>query len=138
MYKNTRTYTDFNGNERTEDFYFNLTEAEIVEMDLTTEGGLEAMINKIMAEQDRAKLIMMFKDLIRRSYGVKSLDGKRLIKNDEVFDEFSQTTAYSDFFMELATDAKIASDFVNGIIPANRRAAAKPAIADINKTSIPS
>ena len=135
MFKDTRTYIDFNGNERTQDFRFNLTEAEIVEMDLTTEGGLEAMIKKIMDEQDRARLIMLFKDLIRRSYGVLSLDGNHLDKRPEVFEQYSQTQAYSDFFMELAANAQLASDFVNGIIPAKRRVKSEELKSALPETS---
>lgn len=117
MLKKTIEYVDYNGTERKEDFYFNLTEAELAEMELTTEGGMENMINRIIAAQDNASLVKLFKDLIYKSYGVKSDDGKRFIKNAGVFAEFSQTEAYSKLFMELATDEKAASDFVNGILP---------------------
>lgn len=117
MIKRTMTYTDYDGNERTEDFYFNLTKAETTEMELSSEGGLTKLIEKIMAEQNSVEIIKVFKDLIRRSYGQKSLDGKRFIKSDELFEEFSQTEAYSDLFMELATNAESATAFVNGILP---------------------
>lgn len=117
MLKKTITYTDFDGNERTEDFYFNLTKAEVTEMEMSTEGGLTKSLNKIVAEQDSKKIIESFKDLILRSYGEKSPDGKRFIKSQELRDSFAQTEAYSDIFMELATNAELASAFVNGIIP---------------------
>lgn len=117
MLKKTMKYTDFDGNERTEDFYFNLTKAEVTEMEMSTEGGLTKSLNKIVAEQDSKKIIESFKDLILRSYGEKSPDGKRFIKSQELRDSFSQTEAYSDLFMELATNAEMASAFVNGIIP---------------------
>ena len=117
MLKKTIKYTDFDGNERTEDFYFNLTKAEVTEMEMSTEGGLTKSLNKIVAEQDSKKIIESFKDLILRSYGEKSPDGKRFIKSQELRDSFSQTEAYSDLFMELATNAEMASAFVNGIIP---------------------
>lgn len=117
MLKKTIEYVDYDGVQRKEDFYFNLTEAELAEMELTTEGGMENMINKIIAAQDNAKLIALFKELIRKAYGEKSDDGRRFIKNEGVFAEFSQTEAYSKLFMELATDEKAASDFVNGILP---------------------
>ena len=117
MLKKTVTYTDYNGVERTEVFYFNLTKAEITEMELSTEGGLEAMIRKIVAEKNAPAIIKIFKELVLKAYGEKSPDGRRFIKNDEVRDAFSQTEAYSDIFMELATDADAAAAFVNGIIP---------------------
>lgn len=117
MLKKTITYEDYNGNERTEDFYFNLSKAEVMEMEMSTSGGLTEMIHRIVAEQDAPAIIKIFKDLVLKAYGQKSLDGKRFIKNDELREEFSQTEAYSQLFMELATDAKAAAEFVNGIIP---------------------
>lgn len=119
MLKKTMTYLDFDGNERTEDFYFNLTKAEILEMDLLAEGGLDKFLTKITQEQDSKRLVEMFKDLIYHSYGEKSLDGKRFVKTKEIQDAFTQTQAYSDLFMELATDEKAASAFVNGIVPSD-------------------
>ncbi len=117
MLKKTITYTDYDGNERTEDFYFNLTKAEITEMELSHDGGLTKLIEKIVAEQDSKRIVEIFKDLILRAYGEKSPDGKRFVKNQELRDAFAQTEAYSDLFMELATDAEAAVAFVNGIIP---------------------
>lgn len=117
MLKKTITYRDFNDEEHTEDFYFNLTKAEILEMNLSTYGGLDKMIEKIIATQDTPKIIAMFKDLVLRSYGEKSDDGKRFIKTDEVREAFSQTQAYSDIFMELSTNEQAAIEFVNGIVP---------------------
>ena len=111
-------YTDFNGNERTEKFYFNLTKAEIMEMEMSTSGGMAEMINKIVETQNAPEIIKIFKELILKAYGEKSADGKRFIKSDELRDEFSQTEAYSQLFMELATDAEAAANFVNGIMPA--------------------
>ena len=117
MLKKSITYTDYNGTERTEDFYFNLTKAEIMEMELSTTGGLAELIQKIVKEQDAPAIIKIFKDLVLKSYGEKSPDGKRFIKSKELSTEFSQTEAYSQLFMELATDADAASKFVNGIVP---------------------
>ena len=119
MLKKTITYTDYNGSERTEDFYFNLSKAEIMEMEMSISGGLAEMITKIVAAQDAPAIIKIFKDLILKAYGEKSPDGKRFIKSDEITTAFSQTEAYSQLFMELATDADAASKFVNGIIPAD-------------------
>ncbi len=120
MLKLTRTYQDYNGVSRTEDFYFNLTQAEITEMEVSVDGGLVEMINRIVAAQDGKQIIALFKDIILRAYGEKSPDGRRFIKNQEIRDAFAQTEAYSDLFMELATDSKAAANFVNGIIPAQK------------------
>ena len=117
MLKKTITYTDFNGVERTEDFYFNLTKAEIAEMELEVPGGMTTMIERITKTQDAPSLIKVFKDLILRSYGKKSDDGRRFIKNKELVEEFKDSEAYSELFMELATNAEAASAFVNGITP---------------------
>lgn len=117
MLKKTITYSDYNGNERTEAFYFNLTKAEVTEMEMSTAGGLAEMIEKIIAAQDAPSIIKIFKDLVLRAYGEKSPDGKRFIKSDELSTAFSQTEAYSQLFMELATDADSAAKFVNGIVP---------------------
>lgn len=119
MLKKEITYTDYNGTQRTESFYFNLSKAEIMEMELGTTGGYTELVQKIIEAQDTASLIKIFKDLILKSYGEKSLDGKRFIKSEEISAGFAQTEAYSELFMELATDDKAAADFVNGIIPAD-------------------
>lgn len=118
MLKKTITYTDYNGTERTEDFYFNLSKAEVMEMEMGIEGGMTEMINKIVAAKDAPAIIGIFKKLILKAYGEKSADGKRFIKSDEISTAFSQTEAYSDLYMELATNADEAAKFVNGIVPA--------------------
>ena len=119
MLKKTVKYTDYNGVERTEDLYFNLNKAELMEMELCTTGGMAEMIKKIVAAQDTPSIIKIFKDIVLKAYGVKSDDGKRFIKNDAIREEFVQTEAYSIIFMELATDADAAAKFVNGIMPAD-------------------
>ena len=117
MLKKTITYVDYNGAERTEDFYFNLTKAELMEMEMGAVGGLSGMIEKIVSAKDAPAIIKVFKELVLKAYGEKSADGKRFIKSKEISDAFSQTEAYSQLFMELATDADAASKFVNGIAP---------------------
>lgn len=120
MLKKTMTYTDFDGNERTEDFHFNLSKSEIVEMELAQAGGLSAMLKRIVAERDKSRIITMFKDIIYRSYGEKSDDGKRFVKvrnGERLAEAFMQTQAFDDLFMELANDAEKASAFVNALIP---------------------
>ena len=114
-------YTDFNGVEREEEFMFNLTEAEITEMELTTDGGLSDSIKKIISAQDTPEIIKTFKMLLLKSYGEKSADGRRFIKSEELTEAFTQTNAYSQLFMELATDDKAAIAFINGIIPDSMR-----------------
>ena len=122
MLKKTITYKDYNDAERTEDFYFNLSEAEVIEMELSTAGGLAEMIQGIVKAQDGPAIIKIFKDLILKAYGEKSIDGKSFVKVDEkgnpLWVKFSQTAAYSKLFMELATEADAGAKFVNGIMPA--------------------
>ena len=117
MIKKTVTYDDYNGFSRTEDFYFNLTMAEVMEMQLSTVGGLDTMLKKLVATNDMPSIIKVFKELVLKAYGEKSPDGRRFIKNDELRAEFEQTEAYSIIFMELATDDKAAAEFINGIVP---------------------
>lgn len=118
MLKKTITYIDYDDNKRTEDFYFNLTKAELTEMEMSHDGGLVKALNQLIATQDHKRIIEIFKDLILKAYGIKSLDGKRFVKSQEIKDSFAQTEAFSELFMELATDANSAATFVNGIIPA--------------------
>ena len=117
MLKKTITYTDYNGEERKEDFYFNMTRAEITELELSIDGGLSDMIKRVTEAKDVPSIIKIFKDLVLKAYGQKSPDGKRFIKSKQLSEEFSQTEAYSDLFMELATNATAAAAFVNGIMP---------------------
>ena len=119
MLKKTITYVDYNDVERTEDYYFNLSKAELMEMELSIAGGLSETRDKIIKTKDTPSLVKIFKELVLKAYGVKSPDGKRFIKSDELREEFSQTEAYSQLFMELATNAEAAAAFVNGIIPAD-------------------
>lgn len=117
MIMETRTYKDYNGVTRTENFFFNLSKAELAEMELSTEGGYAEMIERIVSAQDRPALVKIFKELLLKSYGEKSPDGKRFIKSEELSLAFSQTEAFSDMFMELATNSEKAAEFINGVIP---------------------
>lgn len=119
MLKKTIEFTDYNGETRKEDFYFNLSKAELMEMELGTSGGFAEMLQKLVDTQDVPEIMKIFKDIIMKAYGVKSPDGKRFIKSDELSKEFTETEAYSELFMELISDADKAAEFVNGIIPAD-------------------
>ena len=117
MLKKTIKYTDYNGVERKEDFYFNISKAEAMEMELSTDGGLSETIRHIIDAQDMPSIVAYFKRIVLDAYGVKTPDGKRFIKSQELRDSFAQTEAYSDLFMELATNADAAAEFINGIVP---------------------
>lgn len=121
MLKKTITYEDYNGNTRTEDFYFNLTETECVEMETSISGGLSEMIQQIVNSNDQPTIIKIFKDFIMKSYGERSVDGKYFIKVSEsgvpLNLKFAQTDAYNKLFMELATEPEKAAEFFNAVIP---------------------
>ncbi len=118
MFKDTITFTDYNGNERKRDFYFNLNKAEIMKMEMSTRGGLAERIQSIIDAQDQPAIIQIFEDLIQKSYGVKTPDGG-FVKRKEDLEEFISTEAYSVLFMKLATDADAASRFIKGIVPSD-------------------
>jgi hypothetical protein len=117
MIKKTITYEDFNSQSRTEDFFFHLTKAELVELELSEKDGFAESLKAIVEAEDGALIIEQFKRIILLAYGQKSEDGRRFIKTQELRDEFSQTEAYSQIFFELATDANAASAFIRGIVP---------------------
>lgn len=117
MLKKTIKYEDYDGVEREEDFYFNLNKAEIFELQTTTEGGYTERLEKAVKAHDMVTVMKLFKDIILRTIGKKSDDGKRFIKSKEIADEFEQSPAYPILFMELATDANAAKEFMSGIIP---------------------
>lgn len=116
MLKKTITYKDYNDQERTEDFYFNLSRAEATELELSINGGLHEYLTRIAQSQDNKEIVKFFTEFIKKTYGVKSLDGKRFIKNDDVYEEFHQSEAYSEFFMELASSTEAMTEFVNGVL----------------------
>lgn len=120
MYKKTIKYTDYDGNPREEDYYFNLNKAEITKW-LTTSGDytLDKLLEKLSKERNGKEIMRIFEDLIYQSYGEKSVDGRRFIKTPEVKANFMETEAYSVLFMELATDAKAAAEFVSKVIPSD-------------------
>lgn len=117
MYKKSITYTDYNGNERTEGFYFNMSQSEAVKLNAKYPGGITEAMTEAVQSQDGQKIIDFFEELVAVSYGKKTPDGRRFIKSQEVLDEFRQCPAYDIFFMELVTNSEEASNFFNGIIP---------------------
>lgn len=132
MLKKTMTYVDFNGTKRTEDFYFNLSKAELMELELTTEGGLLERLQKIVDAKDAPEIVKQFKKIILMAYGKKSDDGKRFEKSEKLSEEFEQTQAYSDLFILLATNAEEAAKFVNAIVPQDSQLSPDQ-IADLQK-----
>lgn len=117
MLKREIKYENFDGNEVTDTYYFNLTRSEMIELEVGYKDGLEAALRRIIETNDRQKLIAEFKNLVLLSYGVKSDDGKRFIKSDQLREEFTQTPAYDALFMELATNDDAAATFIKGIVP---------------------
>lgn len=132
MLKKNIKYVDYDGNERTEDFYFNLNKAEVIELQLGTVGGLTKTLEKIVQEKDTSRIIKYFKTIILKAYGEKSADGRRFIKSQELRDAFEQTEAYSELFMELARDAKMAAEFINGVLPKEAADAIGVETTDVN------
>ena len=131
MLKRTIEFTDFDGNQRKEDFYFNLTKAEVIDW-LTTSKNytLDKVLERLGQEQDVKEILEIFKDVIQRSYGKKSLDGRRFMKDDETKREFMETEAYSILYTELATDASKAAEFINAIIPSDLAAEVEKVIRE--------
>ena len=119
MLKKTIKYTDYNGNEREEDFYFNLTKAECAKLEISTEGGLEAFANRMIQSQNGREIVDTFEKIVLMAYGEKSPDGRRFVKgeNQELAKAFAETPAYDILFMELITSDETMADFINGIVP---------------------
>lgn len=109
-------YEDYDGNQREEEFYFNLSRAEIMKMEMSVQGGLDAKIKRLGQTKDAPEVMQLFEDIIAKAYGVKSLDGKRMVKSKELSEEFMQTEAYSELLMELLSSPEAASEFINGVV----------------------
>lgn len=127
MLKKTFKFVDYNGVEREEDHYFNISKAELAMMEASMAGGMKTYLEKIVQTQDTVSIMDMFRDFIKKSYGVKSPDGRQFVKNDQVYSEFAQTEAYSELIMELLGSKDAAADFVNGVLPKDAVMAAKNA-----------
>lgn len=117
MLKKTITYTDYDGMERTEDFWFNLSKTELTKLDAELPGGVLGVLRKIIDKKDRKALVDFIETLILRSYGEKTLDGKRFVKTPDMAEEFMQTPAYDELFMSILSDTDSQTSFINGIIP---------------------
>lgn len=117
MLKKMITYEDFNGLTRTEPFYFNLSESELTEMEVEVDGGMSNMLQQIVDANDGKQIMKNFKIFIKKSYGVKSDDGRRFEKSEKLSEEFLQTAAYDALFHELITNTNAGADFINGILP---------------------
>lgn len=116
MYKITRKFEDFNGVEKEQDFYFNLTKADILKMELSEEGGMDKRLERLVKTKDMKEAIKVFEGLLLMAYGVKTDDG-RFVKNDQVRAEFASSAAYSDIYFELATNPEEAQKFVENVVP---------------------
>lgn len=128
MLKKTIQYTNYNGEDVKKDFYFNLSKAEILEMEMSYPGGFAAMIQSVVDAKDAPQIMKIFKDLIKKAYGEKSADGEHFAKSEAISEAFTQTEAYSVLFMELVTDDKAAANFINAIVPVDMAQNNKPAI----------
>lgn len=117
MLTKTITYTNYNGEKRTKNFYFNLTRTELAKMELTSKAGMEATIKQMVNEDDRAKIIELFEKIVLGAYGEKSSDGEEFLKSKEIVDRFVSHPAYDVLFMELISSDKAMSDFINAVIP---------------------
>lgn len=136
MLKRTFKYTDYNGKEREEEYRFNLSKAELLEMELSASGGMEAMLRQLVKTEDNKQIMAIFKEIILKSVGEVSPDGRRFIKNQEIRESFEQSEAFSELFVELATDADAAANFLKGIVPAELAANMKEAEAEADTPAL--
>lgn len=128
MIKQTITYTDYNGNERTEEYWFNLSKAELLRLETTTKGGFQKMLENAVASEDNYRIIEVFEDLIKHSVGMKTLDGKYFKKSKEFVEDFMQSEAYSTLLFDLLQDVDKANSFIRGIMPSDLMAQAEAAL----------
>lgn len=126
------TYTNYNGEKRTKNFYFNLTRTELAKMELTNKAGMEATIKQMVNEDDRAKIIELFEKIVLSAYGEKSSDGEEFLKSPEIVARFVAHPAYDVLFMELISSDKAMSDFINAVIPNDLAAEAEKNKKNLN------
>lgn len=122
MTSKTVTYKDWNGMDRTETFYFHFSQAELMEMEISQEGGFSERVKKIAAANNLPDMLKIWKNFVLDAYGIKSEDGRRFMKNEEIRQSFVECPAYSIIFMELATNTDAASNFINTVVPADMAA----------------
>lgn len=137
MLKKRIKYVDYDGNEREEDFYFSLNKAEVTRLNFSREGGVEASLQRMVDKNDYASIVDFINDLIRASYGEKSLDGKRFVKSKELSDAFFQTPAYDELFTEMINSPQFTQEFAIGVLPANVQAELRKDGAFNNVTPLP-
>ena len=121
MIKETIKYTDYLGVERTETFCFNLNKAELADLQNGTTGGFSEFVKRIVESKDVPAIASVFKELVLKSYGEISPDGRRFIKSPELSTEFSQTEAFVELYMKLGSDDQYALTFIKGILPPDLR-----------------
>ena len=123
MLKKTITYTDWNGEERTEDFYFNLTRVEVLELeyDVDAEGTLTEWLTDLVKSRDIDRIIRTVKKIILTAYGEKSADGRRFMKSDEIRRSFEENPAFDELYMTMVTDSSKAAEFLTSIMPSSVR-----------------
>lgn len=134
MLKKTIKYNNpFTGEEVEETFYFHLSKAELIELEMGTEGGLSEALKRIVAEENPKKIIAEFKNIILSAYGERSENGRFFKKTQQLRDEFESSEAYSALFMEILTDAEAAAVFVNSIVPVEVAEAAAKEAAELTQ-----
>jgi hypothetical protein len=115
MLKKTVKYTDFDNVERTDTLYFNLTQAELLEIEIHTPGGMEKTIKNAVSDEKSDKIFDIMKELIMKSYGEKNSDGK-FIKTAAISEAFSHTECYSTLLFDVLETSEKAANFFNAII----------------------
>lgn len=133
MIKKLITYTDFNGAQQTDELYFNLSKAELTELQVSVNDGLDKQLKEIVTNGNAAEIIKMLKTIIAKSYGIRSEDGKRFIKREELSRDFLDSAAYDELFIQLASDPNAAMEFIKGILPADIAREVEKAQAQENK-----
>lgn len=121
MLSKTIKYVDYDGKSREETFFFHLSEAELAELEMTTPGGFQNYVARLVREENAPEMVALWKKMLLMAYGEKSQDGRRFIKSERLATEFTQTPAYSILFMELSTSAEAAAAFVNGVVPKSEK-----------------
>lgn len=126
MLKKLIKYTDYDGNEREEEFWFNLSKADLARLEFSKEGGLEAVVKRLTNKLSGPEIYKIFEEIILGAYGEKSDDGRRFVKSPELSKAFSETPAYDELLIEILQSEETAAAFINGILPEDVKQAEKP------------